>query len=204
MIEPEEMETVNNSTTDRFYPCMNIVKCFIDSIAPIVLESAIKFYTTRYPMKAALSLLLAGLLTMAAATAEARNYGDPLTLKTPTPVSAILKNPNAFIGKTVQVRGLVVEVCAKRGCWLYLSGDKPFQKIQIKVVDGVIVFPMNARGKMATVEGIVEKLEMTRQQALTFHRHMAEETGQKFDPKTVTGPEISYQIRGTGATVEGL
>jgi hypothetical protein len=143
------------------------------------------------------------LLTFSTLT-EAKTFGAGVTLPKMTQVSEIMNNPKEYVGKKVKIKGLVVDVCAKRGCWLYIAGDKPFQKIQIKVDDGVIVFPMSARGKTATVEGIVEKLELTHEEAIAYHKHLAEERGQKFNPASVKGNEATYRIRGTGADIEGL
>lgn len=129
-------------------------------------------------------------------------FGRPLTLTTTTKISEIEKNPRAFVGKKVLIRGTVVEVCAKRGCWLDLASDTPYGKFQAKVVDGVIVFPMSARGRIARVEGIVEELKMSREEALAYRRHHAEEKGIAFDPATVKGPETTYRLQAQGAVLE--
>ncbi|MBU0482733.1 MAG: DUF4920 domain-containing protein [Proteobacteria bacterium] len=128
--------------------------------------------------------------------------GKPVTLKQVTKISEIEKNPEAFVGKKVLVSGTVVEVCSSRGCWMNIASDTPFEKIQIKVVDGVIVFPMSARGQNAYVEGVVEKLSLSKNEAIDYYRHKAEEKGQKFDPATVTGAETIYRIRALGAVIE--
>jgi len=49
---------------------------------------------------------------------------------------------------------------------------------------------------------MVEKIEMTKEQAIERAKHHAEEVGQKFDPASVTGPEVFYQIRGLGAVIK--
>jgi hypothetical protein len=134
----------------------------------------------------------------------AKSFGAPLGQKQATPISAILENPDAYVGKTVQVRGLVVEVCAARGCWMHIAGDKPFEKLRFKVNDGDMVFPMTARGKMATVEGVLQKFVLTREEVIARRKHHAEETGQPFDPASVTTGETVYQLRGLGAVVDGL
>ena len=152
---------------------------------------------------AIISFLFLSLLTVSS-LAEAKTFGAGVTLPKMTQVSEIMNNPKEYVGKKVKIKGLVVDVCAKRGCWLYIAGDKPFQKIQIKVDDGVIVFPMSARGKVATVEGVVEKLDMTHEEAIAYHKHLAEERGQKFNPASVQGNEATYRIRGTGSEIEGL
>ena len=132
---------------------------------------------------------------------EGTLYGEALTLSEVTPVSAILDDPEAWVGERVQVEGMVVEVCEMRGCWMDIASDTESEKIQIKVEDGVIVFPMTAKGKTALVEGVVEVLELTFEEAIEAARHKAEEHGEEFDPSTVTGPETTYRIRGLGAVI---
>ena len=143
-------------------------------------------------------------LVFSSSSLFAQTFGDGLTLDKTTPVSAILETPDSYVGEKVQVKGLVVDVCAKRGCWIYIAGDKPFQKLRFKVTDGVMVFPMTARGKTATVEGILQKFVLTREEVIARKQHHAEETGEPFDPATVTSGETFYQLRGLGAEVEGI
>ena len=112
-------------------------------------------------------------------------YGESITLDKVTPVSAIIDDPQAFIGERVLVEGMVVEVCEQKGCWMDIASDRDFEKVQIKVDDGVIVFPLSARGKQALVEGVVEQLELSYEQAVEEAKHKAEEQGAEFDPSTV-------------------
>ncbi|PLX99082.1 MAG: hypothetical protein C0623_10300 [Desulfuromonas sp.] len=99
---------------------------------------------------------------------------------------------------------MIVDVCASRGCWMYIAGDKPFQKLRFKVTDGDMVFPMTARGKMATVEGILQKFVLSKEDVIARKKHHAEETGEAFDPATVTSGETFYQLRGLGAEIPDL
>lgn len=134
----------------------------------------------------------------------AKTFGAGVTLSEATPLSAILDNPGRYVGKQVKVNGLVVDVCSRRGCWIYLAGDRDFEKIRIKVTDGEIVFPMEARGKMATVQGVVESMELTRDEVIAQRKHHAEETGESFDPASVSGGETVLRIRGLGAEIPAL
>ena len=130
------------------------------------------------------------------------SYGEPLTLTEVTKVSAILEAPADYVGKRVLVEGMVVAVCEQKGCWMDIASDREFEKVQVKVDDGVIVFPLSARGKQALVEGLVEQLELTYEQALEEAKHKAEEHGTEFDPSTVPeGPQTIYRIRGLGAVI---
>jgi hypothetical protein len=132
---------------------------------------------------------------------QGTTYGEPLTLAELTPVSAILADPASYIGKPVLVQGMVVAVCDEKGCWMDIASDKEFEKIQIKVDDGVIVFPLTAKGKQALVEGVVEQLELTQEQAIAEAKRMAEEHGTPFDSTSVTGPRTIFRIKGKGAVI---
>jgi hypothetical protein len=151
--------------------------------------------TSRNIAAAAIFTLFFGL------TAAAATLGAGVTSKEVVSVSAILENPTRYVGKTVAVAGTIVEVCAARGCWIDLAGDKPHQTLRIKVDDGVIVFPLDAKGKVATAEGIFTRIDVPAERVAEMKRHEAEEKGVPFDPKSVKGPEVVYQIRGTGAVV---
>lgn len=148
-------------------------------------------------------VLMLGLAACAPADAgvDGQTYGEPLTLTATTPASAILSDPEAWVGERVLVEGMVVDVCEKRGCWMEVAAGGDFETIRVKVDDGVIVFPLTARGKTALVEGTVEKVELTYEEALEAARHEAEEHGEEFDPTSVTGPVTTYQIRGIGAVI---
>ena len=150
---------------------------------------------------AAIGILLLAFSLVWTASAVAETYGSGVSVAEITDVSEILANPDTYKGRTVAVEGTVVEVCAKRGCWLELSSDQKYQTIRIKVTDGVIVFPMSARGKQARVQGKVEELQLSAEQALAAARHHAEEQGKPFDPSSVSGPTTQVRIRATGAEI---
>ncbi len=133
--------------------------------------------------------------------AQTEKLGREISLTEKTKISAITSNPEEFLGKTVLVEGEVLEVCPAAGCWMELKSDDGQGKIKIKVRDGDIVFPMSAKGKNATVEGTVYKIELTKEEAVEYYKHLAEESGKEFDPATVTGPVTIYQIKGLGAVI---
>jgi Domain of unknown function (DUF4920) len=149
-------------------------------------------------MKFALSLLLAAALCFAAGNP----LGKPLTLKKQTPIADISAKPADYVGKTLQVKGKVTEVCEKMGCWMMLVDPATKASVKIKVKDGEIVFPKEAIGKIAVAEGKLTKIEMTKEQAIEQAKHEAEENKKKFDPSTITGPVTTYQLQGTGAVIE--
>lgn len=140
-------------------------------------------------------------LAAALALAAGKPLGKPLTLKRPTPLAEIVATPGKFAGKTVQVRGKVTEICEMTGCWMNLI-DPAKQSIRVKVNEGDLVFPKTAVGKMATAEGTLVKMELTREQMTARARHEAAEQGRKFNPASVKSGGVVYQIAGVGAVVE--
>ena len=138
------------------------------------------------------------------AQAQAKPYGKPLTLKEKTPISKILQDPHAYQGKKVQVEGTIVEVCEERGCWINIASDKPFEKIRFKVDDGVIVFPLDAKGKKAVAEGVVQVNMLTKEQAMAQAKEMHKERGTmaKFDSTKYMKDVMDVQIKGEGARVQ--
>lgn len=127
-------------------------------------------------------------------------YGAGLTQAEATTVSALHEDAEALEGKLVRVDGTVADVCPRRGCWIEVV-DAGGASIRVKVNDGDIVFPLSAKGKHIAVEGTLEKIEMTEEEARDWKAHLAEEKGEEFDPSTVTGPEVMWRIKGTGAEI---
>ena len=145
-------------------------------------------------------LLLTSLLCVAALSAAEIKLGKPLTLKKPLPLATVLSKPADYVGKTIQVKGKITEVCQMMGCWIDLTNDAG-QKLRIKVEDGEIEFPKDASGKIAVAEGRFDKIELTRQQAIARAEEEAKDRGRKFDPASVKGPMTIYQIQGSGAVI---
>jgi hypothetical protein len=136
------------------------------------------------------------------AYSQADKYGKEISLTEKTNISQILSQPEEYVGKTILVEGEVLDVCSMAGCWMELKSDAENQKVKIKVKDGDIVFPVEAKGKSALVEGTVYKIELTKEEAVEYYEHVAAEQGTEFDASTVTGPITLYQIRGIGAEIK--
>jgi hypothetical protein len=127
--------------------------------------------------------------------------GKPLTMKEQVTVAKLMESPGAFVGKTVQVKGKVTEVCQMMGCWMNLTDPASGAAVRIKVKDGEIVFPKDSVGKMAIAEGTLTRTELTKDQLIAQLKHEAEENKKKFDPATVKSGKTSYQIQGAGAVI---
>lgn len=139
-------------------------------------------------------LLIPTLLLAFTLPAIAATLGDGLQVKQPTPVSELLDNGDAYIGQRIQVHGMIVDVCESRGCWVYVAGDRPFEKIRVKVKDGEIVFPLEARGQQAKVEGTLEKFDLSREEVIARKQHHAEERGNHLTRRASRAARLSFRF----------
>lgn len=104
-----------------------------------------------------LCAMLAGVSVLAA-----EKYGAGVSIDQATPITQLLSRPAEYAGKTVRVEGVVTEVCTMMGCWMALApdGQPNASPVLIQVEhDGVIVFPVTAKGHKASAQGVVEKIE---------------------------------------------
>jgi len=151
------------------------------------------------------SIVLAAVVSVSLLVASGpKKYGKDLTLKEPTKVADILANPEKYQGKLVQIEGKVTDVCAKMGCWIKIESGEGIEPVTVKVDDGVIVFPLEAKGKIARAEGIVSVKTMTEAERIAEAKHQAEENKKldSFDPSTITGSKTTVRIAGEGAVIE--
>jgi len=143
-------------------------------------------------MKMMLMAVLA--LAMGGAVADEK-IGAGVKLNEATPIAAVVKAPKDFVGKTIRIDGVATAVCEEMGCWMAVSeNDKPgAPTIRLKVEhEGQVVFPMSAKGKNVSAEGVFEAIG-----ASDEHGKEAASEHAKHDVKAST----AYQIKATGAVI---
>jgi len=128
-------------------------------------------------------------------------FGDGVKLSDSTAISKILANPNDYAGTTVRVEGMITDVCPKRGCWFEMAGEGTGEKLRFKVTDGVMVFPVDAKGKYAVAEGVISARELTMEESHEYLAYQAREYGKEYDPDQVTEPVMVVRMDGTGAVI---
>jgi Domain of unknown function (DUF4920) len=146
------------------------------------------------------SFCVAILSVAAVAFAGEQKLGKPLEQTESISLAKLFADPAPLVGKTVQVKAKITEVCQMMGCWMNLTDDQG-HLLRIKVEDGDIVFPKDSIGKTAIAEGKLEKQELSREQLISEGQHEAEESGRKFDPSTVKSGRTVYLIAGSGAVI---
>jgi hypothetical protein len=170
------------------------------------------------------ALLCAGIFALGtvAMAAQELTLGTGVALRDATPIKALVNHPEEFVGKTVRIDGVATAVCENMGCWLAVSTSdaQDADTIRVKVEDGVIVFPITAKGKSVSAEGVFE--EVTPQAATdAAAEHAAHHPQAKPDPKARPDAHAghaapatphagehnaahaakTYQIKATGAVI---
>lgn len=129
---------------------------------------------------------------------QPQTFGAGVSLTESTPLARLLERPSDFEGKTVRVEGTVKAVCAHMGCWMAFApaGATDDRTLLVKVDDGVIVFPVTAKGRRAVAEGIVQRIgahDAEAQEAAAEHARAAGSPD--------TRERTSWQLKATGALV---
>ena len=140
------------------------------------------------------ALIAAALVTLVVPVAAGdTRLGTGVTLKEATPITSITAKPADFVGKTIRVDGVATAVCTHMGCWMAIApeGQLDAPTVRLKVEDGVIVFPVSAKGKKVSAEGVFEEVKGEE------NKEAAGEHAKK-DPKA----SKQYQIKATGAVIK--
>ena len=130
--------------------------------------------------------------------APAQTFGKGVSLTAVTSLEQVAKTPTQFEGRTVRIEGVVTAVCTEMGCWMALgTKDAPgASTMLVKVQDGVIVFPVTAKGKRAAAQGVIQRITAADPEAKEAARELAKAEKQS-SATTVT----SWQLKATGAVV---
>lgn len=136
------------------------------------------------------------------ATARAQDkknetLGKGVTLTEATPLKALFETPEKFVGKTIRIDGVVTAVCQEMGCWMALGESAQAENsVRLKVThDGKIVFPISAKGKMASAEGVFVKVSATDKESQEVIKEQAA-------AMKVSDFSKTYQINTTGAVIK--
>jgi uncharacterized protein DUF4920 len=138
------------------------------------------------------AMVLAMVVPVVAGGMEDTKLGAGVTLKESTPIASLIEKPADYVGKTLRIDGVATAVCTAMGCWMAVApeSDPEGTTVRLKVEDGVIVFPMTAKGRKVSAEGVFEAVG---------DEHGKEAAGEhsKQDAKAST----IYQIKATGALI---
>ncbi len=133
-----------------------------------------------------------------AQTPAEQTLGAGVKLAEATPIAALYKTPEQFVGKTVRLDGVVSAVCQEMGCWMALGDSaESAQTVRFKVDhDGALTFPIAAKGKRASAEGVFERIAAGDKEGNEAAKEQlaAQPTASDFGNK--------YQVKVTGAVLK--
>lgn len=131
------------------------------------------------------------------AAASDDKLGKGVTLKEATPMKALFETPEKFVGKTIRIDGVVTAVCEEMGCWMALGESATSENtVRLKVShDGKIVFPISAKGKAASAEGVFVKIAATDKESKEVIKEQAE-------VMKITDFSKTFQMNATGAVIK--
>lgn len=140
-------------------------------------------------------ILTAVLCASAVVSAQDTKLGTGVSLKEVTPIAALVERPADFVGKTIRIDGVATAVCEHMGCWMAVAPERDAKAttIRLKVEDGVIVFPVSAKGKNVSAEGVFEEVKASDAEGKEAAGEHA-----KHDPKA----SKTYQLKATGAIIK--
>jgi hypothetical protein len=123
--------------------------------------------------------------------------GKGVTLTEATPLKALYETPEKFVGKTIRIDGVATAVCQEMGCWMALGESAQSENsIRLKVShDGKIVFPISAKGKSVSAEGVFVKVSATDKESKEVIKEQSE-------VMKVSDFSKTYQINATGAVIK--
>jgi hypothetical protein len=144
------------------------------------------------------ALLAIGLLALVAPLAAGETkLGTGVSLKETTPIKALVDQPAAHVGKTLRIDGVATAVCTHMGCWMAVAAEGPGGEaegptVRLKVEDGVIVFPVTAKGRKVSAEGVFEAVGASPEANEAAGEHARQ------DAKA----SQAYQLKATGAIIQ--
>jgi hypothetical protein len=131
-------------------------------------------------------------LALPAGPAETK-LGSGVSMTEATPIRALIDKPADFKGKRLRIDGIATAVCTHMGCWMAVAAeDAPDgPTVRLKVDDGVIVFPVTAKGKKVSAEGVFEPVGN--------HAESQEAAGEH--AKSDSKASQAYHLKATGALI---
>lgn len=126
-------------------------------------------------------------------------YGQPLNGAPSASLEDVLRDPEQYTGKTVELDGYVRRVCSKKGCWMELATDATPTALACRVTfkDYGFFVPTDSQGARAVVEGTVKSMRVSARRVAHHERE-----GATFAHKLEDGSANEVRIVATGVELQ--
>ncbi len=111
------------------------------------------------------------------------------------PVDQLIAEADQWVGKELTVKGVIREVCQKKGCWHTIGTSNPEVNVMVKDKEYAIFLPADAAGKTVVVKGTFSSEVMPLEEA----KHYAEDAGK--DPASITVAPKTFLMDAVGVRV---
>lgn len=124
--------------------------------------------------------------------------GDLVGKSKTVSLAKVLQKPNEYVGKNVQVKGVIVRSCKMEGCWMELAPTKDAKSVRVTFKNHAFFIPLDAAGLNAKAEGVFSVKTLSKKEV----EHLVNEDGAKFDNinKDGTVTEVSFEATGVALT----
>lgn len=152
-------------------------------------------------MKRLFTAFIAGLLVMAAITAEAKGkkYGQKFDASKPISVRMLvseMSNKNEV--ENVVVEGTISHVCQAAGCWIKLKNEVG-EDLFVKFGEHSFLVPKDFAGKKVVINGKAIRKTISVEE----RKHLAEDAGKSAEEiEKITEPKEDLRIIATGLVVK--
>lgn len=75
-------------------------------------------------------------------------------------VEKFLTAPDSYVGKEIQIEGTTVHVCKNGGKRMFIIGEDPDERLQVKAGDEIPSFEVELEGSDVLVTGLVDELRI--------------------------------------------
>ena len=95
-----------------------------------------------------------GILVDRSGNGPTLKVGQAITVADPVSIAHLSENPEAFVGQTIKIDGVVSAVCQGSGCWVEVRA-RDGSTFLAKSADHSILLPIDCVGRKIVVQGVV-------------------------------------------------
>jgi hypothetical protein len=125
------------------------------------------------------------------------SYGAKIDANNAIEASALVKTMGNKDSLAVKVKGKVINVCQRKGCWMNVSIDNG-KEMMVRFKDYGFFVPKNCAGKTVVMEGVAFKTETPVEEL----RHYAEDAGKsKEEIEKINEPKKNTSFEASGVLI---
>lgn len=121
-----------------------------------------------------------------------KTYGQPVRARRVRSLEKVLSRPGRHLSRPLVMEGRVVEVCAKKGCWMALGDGE--RQVRVTFEGYGFFVPRDIEGATARVAGILSETVVPVEDV----RHYLEDAGRHEEAARVREPERTLTFEATG------